>query len=180
MNKGKIFEQQFKKSVSKIPDIWFNRLNDGTSSWSRGSETRFQAPNDCDFEVFFGRVLFLLELKNHKGSSLPYSAIRQNQIEKLNMKSKTPWVIPGFLVFFEDHGRCFFLNAETVYFHKIHGERKSIPISFFEKYGIEISCKKLKVNYNYDIKPLFEALVEECESNDGNLRQTYCLQSGRI
>lgn len=175
MNKGKVFEQQFKKNVCKIPDIWFNRLNDGTGSWGGGSGTRFQASNDCDFEVFFKRVLFLLELKNHKGSSLPYSAIRQNQIEKLNSKSDIPWVAAGFLVFFEEKERCFFLNAQTAYLHKIHSGRKSIPISFFEEYGVEVQCKKLKVNYNYNIELLLEILVRECESNDGNLRQSYCV-----
>ena len=100
MNQGKLFENQFKKSVSKLDGVWLYRFNDGTGSWDSGQKTRFQTSNVCDFGMFCRRTLFLLELKSHNGKSLPYSAIRENQIVGLKDSSNYEGIVAGVVVVF--------------------------------------------------------------------------------
>ena len=115
MNQGKLFENQFKKSVSKLDGVWLYRFNDGTGSWDSGQKTRFQTSNVCDFGMFCRRTLFLLELKSHNGKSLPYSAIRENQIVGLKDSSNYEGIVAGLLVFFSHLFRCLFFDARFIY-----------------------------------------------------------------
>lgn len=177
MNAGKRFEAQFKKSVSKIPDAWYYRFRDGTGSWGGGTQTRFQATNICDCEVFYRRVLFLIELKSHTGSSITYSAIRENQIKGLCEAAKNKWISAGFLIFFSDKERCFYLDAETVKWHKENSGRKSISFSWCHEIGaIEIPVKPLKTNFDFDSRFLLDKIAREMEENGGNLRKADCVQ----
>ena len=173
MNQGKLFENQFKKSVSKLDGVWLYRFNDGTGSWDSGQKTRFQTSNVCDFGMFCRRTLFLLELKSHNGKSLPHSAIRENQIVGLKDSANYDGIVAGLLVFFSDLSRCFFLDARLVYAHWKSSGRKSIPVSFFEENGIEVPCKKLRVNYLYDIGFLINQVMEG--NHERNIQEFVCV-----
>ena len=72
-NEGKQFEEDFKKSIPK--GYWFYRFKDGTAGFSgeKNSNVRFQAHNIADCEVMGNKYLFILELKSHKGSSIPFN-----------------------------------------------------------------------------------------------------------
>ena len=131
MNQGKLFENQFKKSVSKLDGVWLYRFNDGTGSWDSGQKTRFQTSNVCDFGMFCRRTLFLLELKSHNGKSLPYSAIRENQIVGLKDSSNYEGIVAGVFVFFFDLFRWFFFFAGLVFAHCETSGGKKIPVFFF-------------------------------------------------
>ena len=96
MNSGKKFEENFKKSVPE--NVFYYRFRDGTSSWDKSSKMRFQAKNICDCMLHDGEYLYLLELKNHKGKSLPLSAIRQNQVDDLLLAAKHRNIIAGLVV----------------------------------------------------------------------------------
>ena len=82
-NPGKVFEEDIKKSVPK--EYWIYRFKDGTANFSgsKNENVRFQAHNICDFMIMTKENLILLELKSHKGSSIPFSCIRKNQIEEM-------------------------------------------------------------------------------------------------
>jgi len=174
---GKKFENNWRDSIP--PNIFFYRFNDGTSAWdgskpklaTETSETRFQAKNLCDCEMFDGNNLYLLELKSHKGASLPYAAfLKKNikgkfdpkdekcisQILKLSKASTYKNIIAGFVIHFADIGTTYFCKADDVLYFISHEVRKSIPISWCEEWGIQIFGKLKKVNYSWDIKSFVE------------------------
>jgi recombination protein U len=159
MNSGKKFETNFKNSV---PDnIFFYRFRDGTSSWSKQENTRFQAKNICDCMMYDGQYLYLLELKSHKGESLPLSAIRENQVKDLLSASKHENVIAGLIVNFADKEQVYFMDIGLAEKWYNNGIRKSIPLSEFKESCIEIQATKLKTNYRYDIDRFIKDVVKK-------------------
>lgn len=151
MNNGKRFEANIKNSM---PDnVFFYRFRDGTSSWSKQEGTRFQARNICDCMMYDSQYLYLLELKSHKGKSLPLTAIRKNQVDDLLEASKHRNVIAGIVVEFSDLGQVYFMPIDLVKNWFYDSDRKSIPLdSFQNKPCIEILGKKLKTNFRYNIE----------------------------
>ena len=127
LNSGKRFEENFKKSV---PDnIFYYRFRDGTSSWDKGSQTRFQQRNICDCQLFDGDYLYLLELKNTKGKSLSLNNIRKNQIDDLMEASEYANIVAGLVVNFADVEQTYFMEIKLAYYWFYEQtERKSIPI----------------------------------------------------
>lgn len=149
MNKGKVFEQQFRKSV---PDgVFYYRLIDSSNAWSDGN-IRFAPKNICDSIMFDGERLFLLELKNHKGKSLPLSCIRANQIEGLDKYSDYKNIYPCIIINFEDVAECYCLFISQIQDFLKESDRKSIPIEYCAKNGIKIEMKKIRTNYLYDVE----------------------------
>lgn len=149
MNSGKRFEENFKKSIPD--DVFYYRLRDGTSAWDsqEKTKTRFQAKNICDCLLFDGKSLFLLELKAHKGKSLPLSAIRENQIKGLLETSKYDNIIAGLVVNFTDIQETYFMPINLAYKWFYNGLRKSIPINEFRENCIPIIAYKKRTNYYY-------------------------------
>jgi len=84
MNNGKRFELEIKNSIPS--SVYYYRFRDGTANFSgdKNQNVRFQATNMCDCLLYDSKHLYFLELKTHKGKSLPLSAIRENQIEQLD------------------------------------------------------------------------------------------------
>ena len=159
MKSGKRFEQNFKASVPK--DVFCERLKDGTASWGDKETTRFQATNICDFILADGEYVVLAELKNHKGKSLPLSCIRKNQFDKLLEADRFVFIKPMLIVNFEDVDKCYALNIDLLDDFIKEGKRKSIPISYFEEWAIEIPSRKKKVNTEYRLDVLFGVYNEE-------------------
>jgi len=145
MNEGKSFEKDF---IGSVPDTWFKyRLNDSASSWQGGENARFTPSNIADFIVYNGN-LWLLELKSHKGKSIPLSCIRPKQLEGL-VKATTKSVKAGFIVNFRDVNETYFVYADNLdYFVKME-TRKSIPLSWVKEYGILIPQVKKRIRFNY-------------------------------
>ena len=151
MNSGKRFENNFKKS---IPDnVYYYRFRDGTSSWAKGENTRFQQTNACDCMLFFNGKLFMLELKTHKGKSIPFSCIRDNQLEQL-AEAESYGINAGFVVDFQDTGDCYYVSASLLKNYIEIAERKSVPIEWFALNGCHIPSRQLRVNRRYDLEVL--------------------------
>lgn len=156
-NLGKRFEENFKKSIIDDENTLLYRFKDGTANFGgeRNTNVRFQASNVCDFMLFhsyeYNSKLFLIELKSHKGKSLPITCIRDNQIKEMTTYSKKKNVESLLIVNFSDIDRCFSISIDQFNEFIKLGERKSIPLSYFEEYGIEIDIIKLKVNNKYNI-----------------------------
>ena len=159
MNSGKKFETNFKNSV---PDnVFYYRFRDGTSSWDKSANTRFQAKNICDCMMYDGQYLYLLELKSHKGASLPLSAIRENQVKDLMAASEHANVVAGLVVNFAEKESVYFMPIELAEKWYNNGVRKSIPISEFKEKCIEIQGRKLKTNYRYDIQRFIKDAIQK-------------------
>lgn len=156
-NLGKIFEQNFRKSIPINNKIYYYRLKDTASSYYGGNAMlRFSQNNIADAFMFyvgdFVTNLFILEYKNHKGKSLPLSCIKKNQLEGMIEANNNIGVIPMLVVFFCDIERCFSLEIEYVEKFINEENRKSIPLEYFEKYGVEIEAIKLRANYRYNVE----------------------------
>lgn len=159
MKRGGIFETNFKKSVPS--NILFYRFRDGTSNWDKGTMTRFQQKNICDCMLFDGNYLYFVELKNHKGKSLPLNCIRDSQIEELTKYSKYKNTICGIVINFQDVEECYWLFISQINSFITSINRKSIPIDFCRENGIKIANKRLRTNYRYDI----DNMLKDIEDN---------------
>lgn len=156
-NLGKVFEQNFRKSIPKSDKIYYYRLKDSASSYYGGNEQlRFSQNNIADAFMFYVgdycTELLILEYKNHKGKSLPLNCIRENQLKEMIEANKNIGVIPMIIVFFVDVEKCYSLEIEYVDKFIQENNRKSIPIDYFEEYGIPIEVEKLRTNYRYNIE----------------------------
>lgn len=167
MNAGKKFERDWKKSCNNIDGLFYYRNNDGTASWGNGSDSvRFQTKNICDIFMYKYPVFFALELKSHKGSSIPFSAIRKDQIDGLLSQKNKKGVISGLLLFFSDKELCYFLDINDYKYLEDIGERKSIPISYCIENGIEIKCNKLRTTYRYNSEEFIRRMIDAVERNN--------------
>lgn len=159
MNEGKKFEQDIKNSVPE--DVFYYRLKDGTASWG-GEETRFQCQNACDCIMFHTPHMYMFELKSHKGKSLPFSCIRDNQLLEL-VQAAHKGVIAGFIVNLRDVDKTFYVGAVTVQELINTLDRKSIPLEFFDTQCIELYGQKKRTRWRYDILNLFYQIeVRKC------------------
>lgn len=154
-NIGKIFEEEIKNSVSK--EHWYYRFKDGTATYNKDIENkkvRFQAKNICDCQVMANDKLFLLELKNTKGYSLPLSNIKSNQVDGLSgIDHKN--IESYFIICFREKEKCYAVQAIKIKRFIESEERKSIPMDWFIENGIDVPMIKKKVRYKYDLDILF-------------------------
>ena len=148
MNEGKKFEQDF---INSVPETWFKyRLNDSGGSWQGGDKARFTPSNICDFIVYNSK-LWLLELKSHKGKSIPLSCIRPKQIEGLK-SACLKGIDAGYVINFRDIEETYFISAIGVNnYMKQFPEKKSISISWIKGYGILIPHIKKRTRYSYTL-----------------------------
>ena len=153
MNEGKKFEQDFKKSLEDYK-IWHYRIKDSSSSWSNDKNSRFTSKEICDYIVFEGRILYLVELKSHLGNSLPFTAIRENQLEGLcNINAN--FVLSYFIINMRDKEKTYAIKASTVKEYIDTADRGRIPISFMESNGILIPQQRKITRYKYDVMKFF-------------------------
>ena len=153
-NSGKRFEANFQKSVPK--HIHCYRFKDSTSSWD-SSKTAFSIYNACDYEIFVNGSLYWLELKSHKGKSLPLGCIRPTQVKEL-FKASENGVTAGLLVEFSDLNRVFWLGINDYMEFITEQDRKSIPLSYFEAAGLELEVTKMAVNIKLNIEKFLEEM----------------------
>ena len=146
-NPGKVFEDSFRKSCPD--DMLILRMNDG-GGWSNSTTTRFTSSNICDFLLFTGYRLFMLELKSLSGKSLPLQNIRENQIKGLLLCGTKPNVKAGFIINFRDINETYYLPACEVEIFQTQNARKSIPLDYVREFGVLVPQKLIKVKYRYD------------------------------
>jgi recombination protein U len=156
-NEGKLFEQDIKKSVSS--EYWLYRFKDGTGNFAGGKNenVRFQATNICDFLVMTNEYLFLLELKSHKGTSIPFNCIRENQIEEMS-KIEHLRVKSYFILNFRDKEKTYGIEAKKLKEYIEISDRKSVPFDWCRQNGIEITGERKKVRYKYNMNKFFNEI----------------------
>lgn len=171
-NVGKLFEEQFKKSVHE--HCLLIRLNDPPQSFCGGS-ARFSIKNPCDYILFDtkNRMLVPIELKTTKYKSMSFEdantneqqskMIHAHQIAGLTDFAKYDNVCAGFLFNFrdEDNGieRCYFQRIDDFNIMVKDIDKKSFnEIDLLRHNAIKVQGIKKRVRYIWDIDGLLEEL----------------------
>ena len=159
-------EQNWKSSVEELDNLWIYRLKDNAASFGGGSNTRFASHNMCDCLVLDdkSKTLYCLEQKSTKGTSIPLSMIRKNQIDELTDASEHN-LIAGFLFNFRTKNNdTYFMRIQE--FNKMISEigKKSFNQKDLSKYNtVRVQSRIKKVNYSYDVK---QFIKDTCEVNN--------------
>lgn len=149
---GKIFEAEIKASFP--PDVYVERYKDDTSGF-------YGVSNPADFRLYRYPLTFLLELKSHKGKSIPLAKIRNSQLKGMERAITYKGIYCGFLLNYRDLAETYYISfselASAFYiksggnFEIMPNGRKSIPVSWCREYGTQITQVKKRVRYSYDL-----------------------------
>lgn len=161
-NAGKIFEDDFKKSIPS--HCFVHRLKDPPQSFGGGNDLRFSWKNPCDYYIFdsFNRVFHCIELKSTKGKSISFEnedsksskMIHRHQILKLMEFNSFNNVNCGFIFNFRQE------SEQTTYYQDIEKfremilslDKKSFNVADLNKFGaIELPGKKLRTHYKWNL-----------------------------
>lgn len=160
-NQGKLFEQDFQKSVPST--CWVYRLRDNASSFANGNATRFTSSNICDYLLFddIYQTLFLIECKSTQGSSVPLSMIRDTQIKGLVDASKHN-LIAGLLINFRnDTNNTYFISIDNYVKMANSINKKSFNIKdLLANNAIEIYSTKKRTRYTYNVQEMINNIEE--------------------
>ena len=174
MNKGKFFEEQFKKNAIS-QGIFIHRLRDTNTSFST-MNSKFTHDNPCDFFCFFpiemsgAGLLYALELKSTKYKSISIQTkpegqgmIQMSQIKKLIDLSLFRGVKSGFVLNFreENEGResTYFISIENFSNFLRDTDKASINKADIIMYGgVIIETEKKRTLFRYDIRKFLEEI----------------------
>lgn len=155
-NEGKKFEEDFRKSVPA--DVYYLRLHDSANSFNGAGEgTRFALKSPYDCILCKDGIMFCMELKSHKGRSLPFTgtspAIQVRQVDEL-VRAERHGAVAGLVINFRDYAETWYIPAERVRNLIEVTPRKSVSLDDARRLGMIIPVRKLRVNYRYDIRPI--------------------------
>lgn len=155
-NVGKIFEQNWKKSIPE--NVWYYRPPDSAQSFGTNSNLRFSAKSPCDCFMYNGEVFYTLELKSVGTTSISFErdkedkgVIHKHQIDKLLEFSKYKNIISGLLLDFRLSDKTYFCMIEEFKNMIDNLDKKSFNEKDLSEWcnPIVIEKKKMKVNYKY-------------------------------
>ena len=106
--------------------------------------------------------MYLLELKSHKGSSLPFTAISDYQLKGLSGIDYSG-IKAYFIINMRDKEKTYAIEAPKIKIYIETSGRKSIPISFMDNEGIEIKGIKRRTRFEYDVGELLCGYMIQCE-----------------
>lgn len=154
-NRGKKFEQQFKKDWLKaFPKSFILRLPDQQSGYFGTSK------NLCDFICFTNKTLYLIECKTVKGNTFPISNL--TQLDYLSSMLAED-VIPGVVIWFYEKDKVVFVPINEI-IRMRQDKLKSVNIKMVDDttYNIiDIPSVKLKTFMRSDYTILREAELNE-------------------
>lgn len=155
-NKGKAWEDKFRQDWRRcFPNSFMFRLKDQMTGYKETSG------NPCDFLCFPGNgELFLIECKEHKGASIPFTAIPQ--YDRLLEYQGLPGVRAGVVLWLSDKDRVFWISIEEME-KMVKDGKKSIGLKMFEDKSyniIEIPSIKKRVYLDSDYTVLVDGKQE--------------------
>ena len=153
-NEGKKFEEDLIKSLPS--HVFRLRLNDG-GGWSDGENTRFTPSNICDFIIGYRGKHLLLELKSHKGKSIPFSCLKQ--LPKL-ASIEYDDTIPLFAFNFRTLQETYLIPVLPLSIWMDNTDRKSVPVEVAEMLGIQVSAHLVRVRYRYDLIAALDKIIK--------------------
>lgn len=145
-NDGKLFEAEIKASFP--PDFYVERYKDDTSGF-------YGVSNPADYRLYRYPYTFLLELKTHRGKSIPFSKLRENQITGMRKAVEYKGIFGGFIFNFRELEETYYIPIDQILFYMDYqskeGGRKSFPIEWVREAGELIPQYKKRVRYSYDL-----------------------------
>lgn len=151
-NEGKLFEKHFRGSIPS--SIYHYRLKDDTSGFAG-------IANPCDIFIYRYPSMYLMELKSHKGLSIPFTAIRKAQWEGLDKAKDYKGIYAGVIVNMREHDITFYIPIENLLEFRDTCGKKSMNIEDMKKIGLVVGQTLKRKYYNYHI----EDLLKEIEDN---------------
>ncbi len=145
---GKIFEDEIKKSFPQ--DFYIERYKDDTAGF-------YGVSNPADYRLYKYPYTFLLELKTHKGKSLPIDKIRPNQIQGMARAVLHKGIYGGFIINFRDLEETYYITVQDMIRYINSTERKSIPVEWCRETGVRIEQEKKRVRYSYNLRSWLES-----------------------
>ena len=139
---GKIFEEEVKASIPS--EFYVERYKDDTAGFSGVS-------NPADYRLYKYPYTFLLELKTHKGKSIPLDKIRENQIKGMYKAIFYKGIYAGFLINFRELEETYYITVQDLIAFIDTKERKSIPVDWCRENGVRIEQTKKRTRYTYDL-----------------------------
>ena len=143
---GKIFEDEIKASFP--PDFYVERYKDDTSGF-------YGVSNPADFRLYKYPYTFLLELKTHKGKSIPFSKLRENQITGMQKAVEHKGIYGGFIFNFRELEETYYIPIDQILFYMDYqskeGRRKSFPIEWVP-FVIKFFCCGLDIRVSQLVK----------------------------
>lgn len=168
MNTGKVFEQNFKKSVPV--EFYYLRLKDPAVGFTGGTSS-FAVANPFDCVIYTGRCLHCLELKSKNGAITYWRQdfetdgkkhtfeIKKHQILGLMDAAGHEGVKAGLVINFRHTGETFYIPIQRFTEYTAELARKSVNVGDMKAMGaIQLAVKQLKVNERYDIRQLLEVV----------------------
>lgn len=150
-NLGKKFEDVVRKSFELVPDISIDRLRDAPKKL-KGVD------NPSDFIVYKKPHEIYVECKSHKGNTLPFSCIRQTQLDEMSKKWLKEGVIAGFMIWFIDHDLTVWVSIDMIKTMMWFGY-KSLNIADLNKIPhLVVPGKKKRVYFDYDMSTFLDDL----------------------
>lgn len=156
MNPGKVFEENFKKSVPE--DTYYLRLHDSSIGFDiENSTQRFALKSPFDCILYRKGRMFCLELKSVQNGSISHSGsspkIKDNQIKEL-IKANCYGITAGLILNFRNTGNTYFLPINSFELIRSTSTKKSFNEKDLDGISLVIPGRKLKVNYRYDLSIL--------------------------
>lgn len=149
-NPGKLFEQQFLKSV---PEDYFKlRIKDDTMHFAKVN-------NPMDILLFHKGRLYALELKSTQQASLPFGNIHEHQFNDLLTLSSIEGIHSGFVIEMRKYEETYFLDIKNAIAYKENSGRKSFDIAFLRETGIKIPQTKKRVRFTFDVEHMINSIV---------------------
>ena len=151
-NKGKKFEDIVKKAFEQVPNLDITRLRDAPRKMKN-------VDNPSDFIVYKKPHEVYVECKSHKGNTLPFSCIREEQWNGMMQKIRIYGVKAGVLIWFIDHDITIWVDIDMLDAWRF--DHKSLNIKDLDKIDyIKVEGKKKRVYFDYDMQKLMEDLYE--------------------
>lgn len=167
-NKGKVFEEDFKKSV---PSYCFcHRLKDSAMAYNNSKQTKFTWDNPCDFFVFnsTSHLFYAIELKSTKYKSMTYATskeedegknkkmIKYHQLESLRKLAEYDGIYAGLLLNFRDeesgYERTYYISIERFdAMCKRINKGSFNEIDLIQNFALKVNGQKKRVHYRWDI-----------------------------
>lgn len=163
-NVGKVFEQDFQKSVPDYTLLY--RLPDSAQSFGGGNNLRFSRKNPFDFLLWDSKkhILYALEMKTVKGKSISFERskdetreIHYHQIKGLNEWNRFDGIVCGFIIEFRQIETTVFISIDSFNSLIEKTDKKSFNYADLESSGLPyiiIPQEKKRTRYIYDVESL--------------------------
>lgn len=151
---GKIFEDEIKASFP--PDYYVERYKDDTAGF-------YGVSNPADYRLYKYPFTFLLELKTHKGKSIPIEKIRPNQLQGMYKAVQHKGIYGGFILNYRDLEETYYITVQDMVAFINSTDRKSIPVEWCKETGVRIEQNKKRTRYTYNLDKWLGGYYERYE-----------------